>query len=154
MAQQLTIEAPDFDRVKRETGVSTRDAITTLWRVANEESGARRDGVRAAIERECPKEIILAPAGAQHDLDTEFATVLRFDGAAAFNLTGLQARPEPTVVYLVVMGAGTLTVKNENGSSLDRNRLLTYSGGDLIITTGLTGTFRYLNSRWREVKAA
>lgn len=154
MASQFTVDSPDFDRVYRETGVATRDAVTTLWRVANEEASARRTGVREAIERDAPKEIILSPGATQNNLDTEFSTVLRFDGSTSFNLTGLQARPEPTIVYLVVLGSGTITVKNSSASSIDRNRILTYSGGDLVITTGLTAAFRYLNTKWREVKAA
>ena len=151
---QFTVEAPDFDRIYNETGVATRDGITTLWRVANDEASSRRSAVREAIERQCPKAIILEPSGTTNNLDTQFATVIRFDGAASFDLTGLQARPEPTFLYLVVIGAGTVTLKNASGSSLDRNRILTNSGGDLAIATGLTVMLMYLNLRWREVKWA
>ena len=151
---QFTVEAPDFDRIYNETGVATRDGITTLWRVANDEASSRRSAVREAIERDCPKEIILSPSVNQNNLDTEFATVLRFDGAASVDLTGLQARPEPTIVELTVLGAGTITLRNNSASSLERNRILTYSGANLAITTGLTVRLRYLNTRWREVKWA
>ena len=154
MANQFTIEAPDFDIIYRETGTATRDAITTLWRVANDEASARRSAVREAIERISPKEIILSPSAGMNNLDTQFATVIRFDGAASVNLTGLQARTEPSFLYLTVLGAGTITLKNNNASSLDRNKILTYSGGDVAITTGLTVQLMYLNTRWREVKWA
>lgn len=154
MANQFTIEAPEFEHIYRETGTATRDGITTLWRVANDEAATRRSAVREAIERMCPKEIILSPAANQNNLDTEFATVLRFDGAAGVDLTGLQARVEPTILYVVVLGAGTITLRNESASSVARNRILTNSGGSLAVTTGLTVMLMYLNTRWREVKWA
>ena len=151
---QLTVESPDFDYIEREAGVHTRDAIQTLWLVANDEASSRRQGVREAIERIEPKEIILSPSGATNDLNTQFSGVIRFDGSTAFNLTGLQARPEPTFVYLTVLGSGTVTLKNESASSIARNRILTLSGGDVAITTGLTVLLMYLNTRWREVSWA
>lgn len=149
---QLTVEAPDFPKIKKETGVATHDAMMALWLVANDEAASRRAGVREAIERIAPKEIILSLAANTNDRDTEFATVLRFDGAASVNLTGLQARPEPTILILFVLGAGTITLKNESASSLARNRIITSAGGDVAITTNRSVMLMYLNTRWREVK--
>jgi len=151
---QLTVEAPDFDYIEREAGIHTRDAVQTLWLVANDEAASRRQGVREAIERIQPKGIIQSPAADQNDLNTQFSGVMRFDGSVSFNITGLQARPEPTIVYLVVLGAGTVTLKNNSGSSIDRNRILTFSGGDLAIGTGETAMLMYLNTRWRQVSWA
>lgn len=152
MANQFTVEAPDFDRIKRETGVSTQEAITLLWRVANDEAESRRAGVRAATERMEPKAIALSPSVSQNNLDTQFATVLRFDGASSVNITGLQARPDPTIVILLVIGAGTITLKNQNASSLDRNRIVTSAGGDVAIATNKSVMLMYTNLRWRELK--
>lgn len=154
MASQLTIDSPEFDYVERETGVHTRDALYTLWLVANDEAASRRSGVREAIERLCPKEIILSPTVAQNDADTEFATVLRFDGSTSVNITGFQARPEPTVLFLFVLGSGTITLRNENASSIARNRILTNSGANLALTTNTAVMLMYLNTRWREMKWA
>ena len=154
MSSQFTIEAPDFDRIKGETGVATRDAITSLWRVANDEADTRRTGVRAATERMQPKSIILSPSVAQNNLDTQLATVLRFDGAASVNVTGLRARPDPTIVILFVIGAGTITLKHQSASSLERNRIVTNSSGDLAIATNKCVMLIYLNTRWREMKWA
>lgn len=152
MSNQFTVEAPDFDRIKRETGVSTQEAITLLWRVANDEAESRRTGVRAATERMEPKAIALSPSVSQNNLDTQFATVLRFDGASSVNITGLQARPDPTIVILLVIGAGTITLKNQNASSLDRNRIVTSAGGDVAIATNKSVMLMYTNLRWRELK--
>ena len=152
MASQFTVEAPDFQRIKRETGVETESAITLLWRVANDEASVRRAGVRSATERLEPKRINLSPSAIQNNLDTEFATVLRFDGAASVDLTGLQARPDPTLIILLVLGAGTITLKNASGSSLERNRIITSAGGDVAITTNRSVMLMYTNTRWRELK--
>ncbi len=149
---QFTVAAPDFDRIKNETGVATRDGITLLWRVANDQADTSRTGIRAAVERIEPKRIDLSPGAAQNDLDTQFATVLRFDGAANENLTGLQARPDPTIVILLVLGAGTITLKNENAGSIARNRIMTSAGGDVAITTNRSVMLMYTNLRWRELK--
>jgi hypothetical protein len=154
MASQFTISAPEFERIYDETGVATRDGIQTIWLAANDEAEARRKGIREAIERMCPKAISQAPVASQNDFDTQFATVLRFDGAVAFNITGLQARPEPTILILTVLGAGTVTLKNESASSIARNRILTQSGGDLAIAVNHSVMLMYLNTRWREMKWA
>lgn len=149
---QLTVESPDFQRIKRETGVETEAAVALLWRVANSEAESRRIGVRAATERMEPKAVIFSPSATQNDLDTQFATVLRFDGAASVDLTGLQARQDPTLVILLVIGAGTITLKHQNAGSIARNRIVTSAGGDVAITTNRSVMLIYTNTRWRELK--
>lgn len=152
MSNQFTVEAPDFERIRQETGTETQTAVTLLWRVANDEAESRRAGVRAATERIEPKALLLTPSVNQNDLDTKFSTVLRFDGASSINLTGLQARPDPCIVILFVLGAGTITLKNESASSIARNRIVTASGGDVAITTNRSLMLMYTNTRWREMK--
>ena len=152
MGNNLTVESIDFEQVENETGVATRSGIELLWDVANDEAKSRRTGVRTATERWEKKGVILSPSVNQNDLDTQFATVLRFDGAANENLTGLQARADPTILILFVVGAGTITLKNESASSLDRNRIITSAGGDVAITTNRSVMLVYTNLRWRELK--
>ncbi|NBR88175.1 MAG: hypothetical protein EBT61_22275 [Verrucomicrobia bacterium] len=154
MANQLTIDSPEFDYIYREAGRATRDGIQSLWLVANDEAASRRAGVREAIERMCPKEIIQSPTASQNDYDTKLSTVLRFDGSTAINVTGFQARTEPTILFLFVLGSATITLKNESASSIDRNRILTFSGADLAIAQGKSVMLMYLNTRWREIKWA
>lgn len=154
MADQFTVSAPEFDRIKDETGVATRDGFITLWRVANDEAKSRRAGVREAIERINPKGVTITQLANLNDLDTQMAGVLVFDGAASVDLTGLQARPDFTFLYLFTLGAGTITVKNSSASSIDRNKILTNSGGNLALTTNLGTLLFYLNTRWREFKLA
>lgn len=146
---QLTVESPDFENIKRETGVNTMDAIHTLWLVANDEAKSRRQGVRQAIERQNPKEIIIDLAVSQNDYDTEFATVLRSNGAASVNITGFLAKPEPTFIYLCVLGTGTITLKHNSASSEEVNRILSYTGADVAVAPNQAIRLVYLNSRWR-----
>ena len=148
---QFTIEAPEFDLIKRESGPHTRDGIITIWEALNAEGQARRSGIRQAVERINPKEIILSPSVSQNNLDTEFATVLRFDGAAGVNITGIQQRPEPTAIFLVVLGAGTITLTNQDAASLDRNRIVTKTGASVALATNTITLLWYLNSRWRQL---
>ena len=148
---QYSIEDPDFDYIKQEAGPHTRDGIFTLWLAANAEAEARRTGVRQSIERVNPKKIILSPSVNENDVDTDFATVLEFDGAASVDITGFQARPDPTMIVLAVLGAGTITLKNNNAGSLDRNKILTATAGDLAIATNTMTVLWYLNSRWRQL---
>ena len=154
MANQFTVEAPDFDNIKRETGVNTRDGIQTIWLALNSESESRRIGVREASERIAPKLIELSPAANQNNLNTQFASVIQFNGAASVDVTGFQARVVPTFLFLVVLGAGTITLKHQSASSIDRNRIVTLSSGDLAIATNRTVLLCYLNTRWREINFA
>lgn len=148
---QFTIEAPDFGLIKRETGAHTESGFITIWEALNAEAKGRRTGVRQAIERINPKEIILSPGVSQNNLDTEFATVLRFDGAASVNITGIQQRPEPTAIFLAVLGAGTITLTNQDAASLDRNRIVTKTGASVALATNTITLLWYLNSRWRQL---
>ena len=148
---QFTVEAPDFDYVKREAGPHTRDGLITIWEALNAEAEARRVGVRQAIERIAPKQIILSPSVSQSDLDTEFATVLRFDGAASVDITGLQARTEPTAIFLLVLGAGTITLTNQDAASIARNRIVTKTGASVALATNTITLLWYTNTRWRQL---
>lgn len=148
---QFTVEAPDFDYVKREAGPHTRDGLITIWEALNAEAEARRVGVRQAIERIAPKQIILSPSVSQNDLDTEFATVLRFDGAASVDITGLQARTEPTAIFLLVLGAGTITLTNQDAASIARNRIVTKTGASVALATNTITLLWYTNTRWRQL---
>jgi hypothetical protein len=80
MAENQTIEAPDFDKIKKEAGPNTRDAIQLLWYVANNESAERRRGVRAAQEESLRKVKSDAPTANQNNYDTEGSPLVEFTG--------------------------------------------------------------------------
>jgi hypothetical protein len=150
----LSVEAPDFDYIKKEAGTHTADAIRLLWAVANDEAGSRRTGLRIATERIAPKSVIDSPGGAQNDYDTQFGAILRFDGAVAFNLTGLKARTDNTVMIIIVLGAGTVTVKHNSAASETVNRILLAGAADKAVATNKALILVYENTRWREVSLA
>lgn len=152
--QNLTIEPPDTDRIRRGDNNATAEAIDLLWRVLNQEQRDRRNGVRMAVERLDPKALIKSPAADQNNYNTQGSTLLRFEGALAFNLTGLIARTENTIAIVDVLGAGTVTLKHENAGSEAANRIRTQSGGDVAIATGKAVMLIYMSGRWREQKWA
>jgi len=149
-----TIEPPAYDRIRKGDKIATADGIQLIWEVLDEEQRARRSGVRQAVERIEPKSLIAEPGGTQNDYDTKAATILRFDGVTAFNLTGLRARPENAIVIILVLGAGTVTIKHNSGSSEANNRILTQSGADLAVATNRAVMLIYESARWREAKWA
>lgn len=154
MSVNLTIESLDFDRIEREAGPVTASAFRALWLVANDEAAQRRTGVRVASERIAPKSVIDSPAANQNDYDTEFGGVIRFDGAVAFNLTGLKARADNTLIIILVLGAGTVTVKHNSASSEATNRILLAAAADKAVATNKALVLLYENTRWRELSLA
>ncbi len=154
MANNQTVSPPDFDRIRRGNFIEIADGMKTLWSVANTEARDRRLGVRAAIERIEPKYLVSEPAANQNNFNTDLSTILRFDGTVAVNVTGLQARVEGAIVIVMVIGSATITFKHNDGASEARNRILTFSGGDLAVVTNKSAMFAYLNTRWRELKWA
>lgn len=154
MSTNLTIESFDFERIKREAGTVTADAIHTLWSVANSEAKSRRTGLRVATERIAPKSVIDSPAAQQDDYDTQDGAIIRFDGAVAFDLTGLRSRSDNTIMIIMVLGAGTVTIKQNSGASEAANRILLAAGADKAVATNKSIVLVYENTRWRELDLA
>ncbi len=154
MSDNLTVTAPDFDYIKKEAGVHTMDGIRLLWSVANSEAKDRRTGIRLAIERQEVKTLVDSPTLSQNDYDTAYSTTLRFDGASNINITGLKARVEGARVRILVLGAGTITLKQNSGSSEAVNRMLFASGADKAVATNKACELEYQNARWREISLA
>jgi hypothetical protein len=149
VAENLTIESPDFDRIKKLDGNAIRDAITLLWYVANNESAVRSQTVQRAQNRISPKVLSAAPAAQQDNYDPADCGYLLFTGGTAFNLTGIRNGIDGRTLLLENLGTGTITLKFESASSDAANRFYTVTGGDKTVTTGQTAFLQYLNSRWR-----
>jgi hypothetical protein len=150
MAENLSIESPDFDRIKKESGPSTRDAVQLLWFVANGEGAERRRGVRAAQEEDLKKTKSDAPTTDQHNYDTEGSPIIVFVGSTSFNLTGIRNGLQGMGRTIHNLGTGTITLKHESALSDATNRLDTNLDADVPIPTGQCARLRYLNSRWRQ----
>lgn len=152
MAESLTVEAPDFDLLRKETGRATEDAIRTLWYVVNNEMRQRRQLQKRSDDRLQGKILTSTVTTNQNNFDTENALIVLFTGASALNLTGLRNGEEGRTVVLLNIGAGTITVKHASASSDALNRFNTAAAADVSLVTGKTVIVSYANSLWREVK--
>lgn len=152
MANNLTIESPNFEKITKEAGQFTSDAINLLWAALNDTRKTMRTGIRQAQEVVQPKVKSLAPSASVDNLDLEGASIVSFTGADSVNFTGMRA-PETgasRIVFVQVNGAGTITAKH-NVTSESANRLSNASGADVSLATGAGIIYVYLNSLWREV---
>ncbi len=154
MAENLSVDAPDFDLIRKESGRATEDALRSLWYVLNDESRQRRLQARRSDGRIAGKIFTSAATANQNNFDTEDSLIVMFTGASAFNLTGLRNGVEGRVVFLLNVGAGTITVKHASASSDLLNRIRTQTGADVSLTTDKTVVLQYANSLWREMKLA
>lgn len=152
MASNLTIEAPNFEKIKKESGPFTHDAILTLWAAFNDTRATERRDFRIASEILAPKVLTIAATGGMNDLDLTGSSVLSFTGASAQDLTGLKA-PETgqtRICFIQVSGAGTITLKH-NATSETANQLVLSTGADTARATNTGIILVYLSGKWREV---
>ena len=152
MANNLTIESPNFEKINKEAGQFTADAISTIWAALNDTRAVERRDFRQASQTIAPLLLTLAPTASVNNLDLAGASVVSFIGTSAQNLTGFRA-PETgsaQVIFIQVSGTGTITVKN-NATSETANQITTASGSDLALSTGKGVVLAYLASKWRQI---
>jgi hypothetical protein len=152
MATNQTIESPNFEKIQKEAGQFTSDAIALLWAALNETRKDERTHFRLTRDMIRPKVLSLAPSADVDDLDLAGASVVSFTGAASVNFSGLRA-PDTGVCQVVIVhvsGAGTITVEDE-ASSEAANQIATSSGANVTLSTGSGIILAYLSSKWREV---
>ena len=153
MAENLTVNAPDFDQIRKETrSLSLEQTLRSIWLILNNELQQRRRTVRAVKEQIEGKVLSSAPASNQNNFDTQGALVVLFTGSTNFDLTGLRNGVEGQVKILANVGTAIITVKNNSGSSDALNRFRTGSGADVSLTQDRDVVVTYLNSLWRELK--
>ena len=152
MATNQTIESPNYEKISKEAGQFTADAINLLWAALNDTRATERRDFRLATEIVAPKVKSITAAASVDDLDLEDSSVISFIGADAQNFTGIRA-PETgrtRIVFIQVNGAGTITIKNA-ATSETANQFATSTGADIACATGVGIVFVYLASKWREV---
>lgn len=152
MSQNLTIESPNFDKIDKEAGVFTKNAIFLLWEALNDTRATNRRGITKSTEIIAPKVLTIAAAASVNNLDLQGASVLSFVGGSAQNLTGFRAPDtnQTRILFLQVSQAGTITVKN-SATSETGNQIVTSTGADVALTTGKGMVLAYLNAKWRQV---
>lgn len=153
MSTNLTIESPNFDKIRKEAGQFTSDAVRLLWEALNDTRSTERRDINLLTRAFTA--LSLSPVASVDNQDlgaTSVFTVVSFLGGSAQNLTGFKA-PETgqaRLVFVQVSGAGTITVKH-NATSETANRIITSTGADVARATGSGMVLAYLASNWRQV---
>jgi hypothetical protein len=153
MAENLTIEAPDFNRIKKEAGDATRDACNTLWSVLNDVDATQRRGIRQSKEFIQPKTLTFAHTANMDNYEHENSTLLVFTGTAAVNLTGIRA-PETNKSAILILhntGTGTITVKHNSASSIAENRISMTAAADFTLSTAKSLILAYIGGIYRQI---
>jgi hypothetical protein len=151
MASNLTIESPNFEKINKEAGQFTSDAVATLWAALNDTRAALRRDFRYAAEKITSKVLELSPSASVDNLDSQGSSVISFTGGTQ-NFTGVRA-PETGEVRLLAVhnnGSGTITVKH-NVTSEAANRFILDGAADKALAQNQGILFVYLASNWREV---
>lgn len=152
MGTNLSIESPSFEKVTKEAGPFTSNAINILWQAANDTRAVERRDFRRASETLAPALLEISAAASVDNQNLNSASAVSFTGASAQNLTGFKAPEtgECRLLFVQVRGAGTITVKH-NVTSETANRIITSTGADVSLTTGKGMVLMYAGSNWRQV---
>src|SRR3990167_5866688 len=136
MSTNLSIESPDFARVRRGDFYAIEDAIRLLWFVANEEARLRRSGGNHNKTHVSNKIVQFAPSGNLNNVDYEGSGFVIYTGATGVNVTGYRTPiHDGDVLLILVTGSGTITHQNQNASSDAGNRMVFNGGADQAVAT-------------------
>ena len=154
MSTNLSITSPDFDQIRKESGLITSNAVKLLWEVLNFEIANRRKGVRQAKNFLLGTITTDTATAAENNLDLLDSLVWWYNTASSFNVTGFRNGIEGRIIFIHNVGAGTITFKHNSGSSDAANRILNDGAGDTAMATNKSVVYQYINSRWRELSLA
>jgi hypothetical protein len=149
MAEQLVIESPAFDRIRKGDGHAIEDAIRLLWLVANNEASMRTQTVQQAQNQISPKVLSGAPTTQQDNYDARDGGYVLFTSATPFTLTGLRNGIDGRTFIIENLGTGTVTIAHESAGSDAANRFYLRSGASAALATGQAVFAWYVNQRWR-----
>ena len=153
MSTNLSIETPDFDRIRKGDFSSIEDAIKLLWFVANEEGRLRRAGDRRIEDRLSPRVVTFSPTGNQNNVDMEGAGLIVYTGSTAVNITGYRSPSmDGDILFVLVTGSATITHMHQSASSDAGNRMVFQGAADEAVLTNTALMLTYTDSRWREMK--
>lgn len=91
--------------------------------------------------------------GTQNNLNLGAGTWFRFTGASQITITGIANPVNGKQIRLTNASASSMIFSNQDVSSTDVNRIITTTGGNLVIDPDVTATFQYDSTaqRWRLV---
>lgn len=154
MAENLSIESPDFDRIRKGDMHATEDAVKLLWFVLNNEIKTRRQNDRRIEERLSPKVLTLAPTANQNNVDTQGAGLIVYTGASSVNITGYRSGQDGDILFVLVTGAGTITHMHADTNSDEGDRMVFQAAANKAVATNRAIVLIYQNARWREMNLA
>lgn len=154
MAENLSIESPDFDRIRKGDANATEDAVRLLWYVLNHEMKSRRQGDRRIEDRLSPTVLSLAPGAGQNNIDTQGAGLIVYTGATNVTQTGYRAGQDGDILFILVTGSGTISHADQSASSDAGNRIVTFLGLTKAVATNQSLVLIYSDARWRELSLA
>lgn len=152
MANNLTVEAPAFDRITKGDMRATSDAIQLLWFVLNQLSSQESSDIQTVKKKAVWTVQTDAPVTQQDSYDTHGCGVVLFTSSTPFSLTGI--RNGAGLLILANLGSATVTVKQESASSAASERIDMAASADKAVATNKFMMFQYLNNRWREISLA
>lgn len=145
----MAATAPEFDKIRGETGTFTADGIQALWTTISQESLDRSNQVRITQDRLEPKVKEITTTAT--DLNLEGASIVHVT-SGTFNVSGFKA-PSPGKSRIVVLynsGAGTVTIKH-NATSATANQITATGSADYSVPPNGGTIFVYLASKWKQV---
>ena len=154
MSTNLSVSSPDFDQIRKESGLITSNAVKLLWEVLNFEIANRRKGVRVAQSTLQGAITTDTTTASENNLDLLGSLVWWYNTASSVNVTGFRNGIEGRVIFIHNVGTGTLTFKHNSGSSDTANRILNNGAADTAMATNQSVVYMYINSRWRELSLA
>lgn len=152
MGNNLSIESPNFEKIEKESGPFTAQAMYTIWAAYNDTRKTERQHFAITSSELFCGLLTQTPAASLNNLDMRGYDFLLFTGSSAQNFTGIVA-PETgktKVVFVKVVGSATITAKH-NVTSEVANRLALSGAADFAMSTGKGLMLGYVNSLWQEI---
>src|SRR5574341_285137 len=91
MAENLSIEAPEFERIRDGDFHAIEDGIRLLWFVANNAERVRRTQDRKISQRYSPKVLLMPQTSNQNNVDTQDAGLIVYTGGSNIDVSGYRA---------------------------------------------------------------
>jgi hypothetical protein len=152
VSNNLTIESPNFEKINKEAGQHTSDAVGLLWAALNDTRKTERVDFRQARDIMAPRVLSLNQTAAVDNLDLAGASVVEFTGTVGINFSGIKA-PETgrtRIVTVYVTGSGGVTLLHDSTSE-SANRFTMTTGANRLLSTQDGLILIYLSGKWREV---
>lgn|SRR5574341_199594 len=152
MAENLSIEAPEFERIRDGDFHAIEDGIRLLWFVANNAERVRRTQDRKISQRYSPKVLLMPQTSNQNNVDTQDAGLIVYTGGSNIDVSGYRAPSvDGAVLIIFVTGVGTIRHMHQDANSDAGNRMVFDPAANNSVNTNEGLILLYQDSRWREL---